>query len=220
MPFFKVRGESRIIITNFKVMFTSFKATGNLQKLKRYRAYFYLKLTSPDIYFTVRDPYAKAVSFYKDKFQKIPSQVDSSQYFKWEKPQRVFFPLLGLDSRTSSTAEIKQGLLDTSFDEYVDMLAKVYHLDEHINPQSWILNHPNYGAFKSLGVSLAEVQILHIENLEHMQRLSSVTNFDVNQKANSTSTVKQQYQINAKQRVILNQIYAEDFTNFGYETIN
>lgn len=217
MPFFKVEHENRIIITNFKVMFTSFKYTQNLRKIKRYKAYFNIMLTAPDVYFTARNPYAKAMSFYKDKFQKIPARVDTTKNFKWEKPQRVFFPLLGLDTRKNSTAEIKQTLLSTSFESYVDMLSHVYHLDEHINPQHWILNHPHYLMFKNLGISKSKLQIFQIENKLQMQKFSTLTHFDINQKANNTHEVVQEDIIGQVELDKLNQIYAEDFAYFGYE---
>ena len=38
MPFFKIKDENKLVITNFKVMFTSFKQTSNFIKIKRMEA--------------------------------------------------------------------------------------------------------------------------------------------------------------------------------------
>ena len=217
MPFFKINSENKIIITNFKVMFTSFKRTENFTKLKRSEASLRLKLCRPTVYFTVRDPYQKAISFYKDKFQKIPMNADLSKPFKWEKPQRIFFPLMNLSVTENSAEEIKQALINTSFESFIGLLAKCYHLDEHINPQHWIFNHPKYCFLKKLGVDIENVAIFRIEDSADMAEFSSQTGFDFSQKANSTTGINKDYSMSSKMLDTLHSIYDKDFEYFGYE---
>ena len=102
MPFFKIKDENKLVITNFKVMFTSFKQTSNFIKIKRMEAKRQIKFNKPDIFFTVRNPYKRVNSFFLDKFRNIPLNAKLDSSFKWERPQRVFFPLMGLPIRASN----------------------------------------------------------------------------------------------------------------------
>lgn len=216
MPYFNVISSNKLVITNFKVMFSSFKKSHKFKKIKRFEARLQIAFKNPPIYFMVRDPYQKAISFYKDKFQKIPRQADLSKPFKWEKPQRVFFPLLGLCTKKNSPQEIKQRLMDTSFDEYVEMLAKCHHLDEHIQPQHWILDNPSYKFLKTLSVNKHQITILKMDSTEDMSKFAEATGFDFSQRANSTDNIAAPTTISNDSLTILNHIYRQDFEDFGY----
>ena len=80
MPFFKVKKKKILLVTNFKVMFSSLKRTENFIKLKRAEACLRIAYTNPLVYFTVRDPYERLASFYRDKFLQHPTNysLDSS----------------------------------------------------------------------------------------------------------------------------------------------
>jgi len=215
MPYFSVISSNKLVITNFKVMFSSFKKSQNFKKLKRFEARLLIAFKNPDVYFMVRDPYQKAISFYKDKFQKIPSQADFSKPFKWEKPQRVFFPLLGLCVKKNTPQEIKKRLMDTSFDEFVILLAQCYHLDEHVHPQYWILQNPVYGFLKSLGLKKHNITIFKMDRAEDMSEFVEATQFDFSKPRNSTANITMP-KISEESLAILNHIYKRDFEDFGY----
>ena len=217
MPYFTVADSNKLVVTNFKVMFLSFKKTANFNKVKRYKAKLVINHSDPQVYFTVRDPYQKAISFYKDKFQKIPQNADFSKGFKWEKPQRVFFPLMGLSIKSNSNEEIQQALLNTSFDDFVQLLAKCYWLDEHVHPQHWILNHPNYLLLKDLGIAPKRLSIFKMDRAEDMEAFALGTGFDFSQRANSTGKIKPPPSISPKSLEIINSIYKQDFDSYGYE---
>ena len=217
MPYFTVDNSNRLVVTNFKVMFSSFKKTPNFTKIKRYKTRLLTKYSRPEVHFTVRDPYQKAISLYKDKFQKIPQNIDLSKPFKWEKPQRVFFPYMGLSLKHNSDLEIQQALINTSFDDYVKLLEKCYWQDEHIQPQHWILNHPNYWFLKDLGADPARLNIYKMDRPEEMEAFASATGFDFSNRANSTGAIKPPPAISTESLQIINSIYSEDFAAFGYE---
>lgn len=217
MPYFSVSDSNKLVVTNYKVMFSSFKKTPNFNKIKRYRAKLIINYSDPQVYFTVRDPYQKAISFYKDKFQKIPQNADLSQPFKWEKPQRVFFPLMGLCVKNNSNLEIQQALLNTSFDDYVALLANCYQLDEHIHPQHWILNNPQYWVLKDLGIKPERLSIYKMDRAEEMEAFANATGFDFAQRANSTGKIKAPQTISRQSLASLNSIYQQDFVSFGYD---
>jgi len=216
MPYFSVISSNKLVITNFKVMFSSFKKSPKFKKLKRFEARLLIACAKPQVYFMVRDPYQKAISFYKDKFQKIPRQADLSKPFKWEKPQRVFFPSLGLCVKKNSCEEIKQRLIETSFDEFVQMLAECHHLDEHIQPQHWILDNPTYKFIKTLGVNKQQITLLKMDSVEDMSKFAGATQFDCSQRANSTDKIAAPKRISDNSLTILNNIYRQDFEDLGY----
>ena len=118
MPYFSVSDSNKLVVTNYKVMFSSLKKTPSFNKIKRYRAKLIINYSDPLVYFTVLDPYQKAISFYKDKFQKIPQNADLTHPFKWEKSQLVFFPLMGLCVKNNSNLEIQQALLNPGSWQY------------------------------------------------------------------------------------------------------
>lgn len=159
MPYFRVHDSHKLVLTNFKVMFTSFTETSNFTKIKRYKAYLLLKQNDTQVHFTVRDPYQKAISLYKDKFQFTPLNADLTKPVKWEKPQRIFFPTMGLSTKRDSDQKIQETLMNTSFDEFVQLLKKCYWRDEHTQPQHWILDHPRYLLFKKLHVNQKRLTI-------------------------------------------------------------
>ena len=216
MPFFKVRNKKILLITNFKVMFSSFKRTENFIKLKRAEAFLRISYSKPLVYFTVRDPYERVASFYKDKFQQHPAKYSLGSSFRWETPQKIFFPLLGLNNKTSNE-EIREALLGTSFEVFIDMLAQCYHLDEHVNPQHWILNHPQYRFFKNLNVHEKQLSVFKIENLSHMSEFSYLTGFDSNVSMNSTKKLNADCSMNNEMLKKINSIYANDFKYYGYK---
>ena len=217
MPYFSVSDSNKLVVTNYKVMFSSFKKTPQFNKIKRYKAKLIINHSDPQVYFTVRDPYQRAISFYKDKFQKIPKNADLSKPFKWEKPQRVFFPLMGLSVKKNSPQEIQQALLNTSFDDFVELLANCYQQDEHIHPQHWILNNPQYWVLKDLGIKPERLSIYKMDRAEEMEAFANATGFDFAQRANSTGKIKAPQTISSQSLASLNSIYQQDFVSFGYD---
>ena len=75
---------------------------------------------------------------------------------------------MGLPIRASNHEQIRSRLLETSFKQYIEMLQRIHQVDEHINPQSWILNHPQYFFFQSLDIDLKNIKIIRIENKTEM----------------------------------------------------
>ena len=217
MPYFRVHASHNLVLTNFKVMFTSFRQTKTFTKIKRYKAYFLLKQNCTKVHFTVRDPYQKAISLYKDKFQYTPLNMDLTQPVRWEKPQRIFFPAMGLSTRHHSDQQIKDALMNTPFDDFIHLLEKCYWLDEHTQPQHWILNHPRYLLFRNLGVDPKRLCIYKMDKRTELKAFSESTGFDNGRHANSTASINTPTTLNAESLKIINKIYEKDFTTYGYQ---
>ena len=217
MPYFRVHNSHKLVLTNFKVMFTSFTETSNFTKIKRYNAFLLAKQSWTQVHFTVRDPYQKAISLYKDKFQYTPRNADLTKPVKWEKPQRIFFSEMGLSTKHHSDQKIKETLINTSFDEFIELLDKCYWLDEHTQPQHWILNHPRYLFFKKLGVTLDQLSIYRMDQAKELNAFAESTGFDNSKHANSTAEITTPKELSVKSLKILNTIYKKDFTDYAYE---
>lgn len=217
MPYFRVHDSHKLVITNYKVMFTSFSETSNFTKIKRYKAYLLSKQDCTQVHFTVRDPYQKAVSLYKDKFQFTPLNADLTKPVRWEKPQRIFFPIMGLSIKRDSDQKIQETLINTPFDEFVDLLAKCYWLDEHTQPQHWILDHPRYFLFKKLHVNQKRLTLYRMEKPEELIAFAKSTGFDNSKHANSTAQITTPKAFSPESIKTINHIYKKDFTNYGYQ---
>jgi len=216
MPYFRVHDSHKLVLTNFKVMFTSFTETSNFTKIKRYKAYLLLKQNDTQVHFTVRDPYQKAISLYKDKFQFTPLNADLTKPVKWEKPQRIFFPTMGLSTKRDSDQKIQETLMNTSFDEFVQLLKKCYWRDEHTQPQHWILDHPRYLLFKKLHVNQKRLTIYKMDEARELDAFAMSTGFDNSKHANSTAEITTPKEFSPESIETINNIYENDFADYGY----
>ena len=219
MPYFRVHDSHKLVLTNFKVMFTSITETSNFTKIKRYKAYCLLKQRFTEVHFTVRDPYQKAISLYKDKFLYTPLNSDLTKPVKWEKPQRIFFPIMGLSTKHQSDQQIKERLINTPFDEFIKLLKQCYWLDEHTQPQHWILDHPRYLLFKNLSVDLNRLAIYKMEQPNELNAFAESTGFDNSKHANSTAGIATPKAMSPESLKIINSIYEKDFTDYGYQRL-
>ena len=219
MPYFRVHDSHKLVLTNFKVMFTSFTETSNFTKIKRYKAYLLLKQRFAEVHFTVRDPYQKVISLYKDKFQYTPLNSDLTKPVKWEKPQRIFFPIMGLSTKRHSDQQIKETLMNTPFDEFIELLKKCYWLDEHTQPQHWILDHPRYLLFKNLKVDLDRLSIYRMDQPSELNAFAESTGFDNRKHANSTAEIATPKAMSAESLKTINSIYEKDFIDYGYQRL-
>jgi hypothetical protein len=217
MPYFRVHDSHKLVLTNFKVMFTSFTETSNFNKIKRYKAYLLLKQHRTQVHFTVRDPYQKAISLYKDKFQYTPLNADLTKPVKWEKPQRIFFSVMGLSTKRHSDQKIQETLINTPFDEFVKLLKKCYWLDEHTQPQNWILHHPRYLLFRKLGVTPERLAIYKMDQAAELNAFAESTGFDNSKHANSTAEITTPKTLSAQSIDTINTIYQTDFADYGYQ---
>ena len=217
MPYFRVHDSNKLVLTNFKVMFTSFSKTSTFTKIKRYKAYFLLKQDDMQVHFTVRDPYQKAISLYKDKFQSTPRHVDLTKPVKWEKPQRIFFPTMGLSTKRDSDQKIQDALIHTPFDEFIELLKECYWRDEHTQPQHWILDHPRYLLFKKLLVNQRRLTVYKMDEAEELDAFASSTGFDNSKRANSTAGITNPKEFSRASIETINSIYEKDFVDYGYQ---
>jgi hypothetical protein len=99
----------------------------------------------------------------------------------------------------------------------VQLLAKCYWKDEHIQPQHWILHHPNYLLLKNLGIPAERLSVYKMDQADDMEAFAQATGFDFSNRANSTGKIKTPEKISSESLQTINHIYQQDFVDFDYK---
>ncbi|MEB3356993.1 MAG: sulfotransferase family 2 domain-containing protein [Synechococcales bacterium] len=218
MPHFISTTANYLITTNYKVMYSTMtNQTGlrlcpgrELMKITYARR---LGLCAASHYLIVRNPYHRLISFYKNKFQTNPLKAAAPlPYSKWQHSQRIFFPFLNI-TRETPADEIKDKLLHVRFDQFVQILPSVYRLDGHLSPQYQVrfICHR--------GLRLGQIKftaILKMEASEDLNYLSQDLHLDLSQKHNQTGTAHLSDYFTSDLLRIVNDLYFEDFSRYGY----
>lgn len=202
------------LATNYKVMYSTLVAQPHLMLVhSRAELYEALVKEAPLItahYVLVRDPYARLLSFYADKFQAHPPGDDESSV---QGSHRVFFEALGVGGL--STAERTSVFRSTDFGQFVALLTPALIASNvHLVPQSHTLSLPrNPLAHRRLARVWRPDQVLRMES--DLDTLSSL-GIDVAVRINATphAGVAEVYTPEAYRRV--SGLYRDDFERFGY----
>lgn len=212
MPHFYCDSQNTYVSTNFKVMWSTLKNREELRKIRGVSLFFQKLKENMGIaregkhYLLVRDPYARVESFFRDKLRK---HVDDSA--KWQRSQRIFFPLLGLN-KNLPPRQIQEALQAFSFEHFIKALPRVYRKDPHLYPQHWV----EYFGPQQWGWRMPFSNCLKIEEPEAIRTLERTLYLDFGPPQNSTRDMKEQLQWTPELRKIVQQIYEEDFNRYGY----
>ena len=182
-----------------------------------------LKLKKIKVYALGRSPYSRLVSFYEDKFKCHPSWPDEirkrfGDVRGWQKCQKIFFPYLKikLDFKDEYISEILQNV---SFEEFINLLPEVYHLDPHLELQEKNLRlNLNYAKNSiKFTINLKPDLLVKIDNPDNSSFLENLK-LDLSIKKNSTNNGKKSYYdyFNFSLYTVVNQIYQADFELFNY----
>jgi len=176
MNFFKHKTSNTIICTNLKVMFSSLLNNANVEQIDIDSASSKVKV----IIKIMRCPEKRLVSAYKDKFQQHPANVRNMA--EWQDSQKIFFPYLEIDINTASIDQIKTKLMSVSFDQFMEILPKVYHRDHHFKPQIG-------NAFIALFFKFFRFRRLKMESEADLRHLANLIDLDLKIKKNNTDAV-------------------------------
>lgn len=219
MPIFYHSERQQLLLTNFKVMYSTLKAQAPLQELFPGRRTFIRLLADQwrlrplKKYLLVRHPEARIRSFFKDKFRQHPQDClaqDFADFREWQHNQRIFFPALGLDV-TTEHAVIAQALLNTSFEQFLQLLPGHYLKDPHLQPQVTVLEfrYPNYTFhFQPDGILKMETT-----SPETLQQTLGINPGIRKNKTQKTETLF----ISEQAKALLQDLYQADYQTFNYE---
>jgi len=164
-------------------------------------------------YLIVRDPYRRLVSFFNDKFRQV--LLDYPNYNEWQQCQRLFFEPLGI-ANDASPKHIRQTLLDTTFDNLVPLLPRVYTKDRHLTPQVWATKK----CFKKMGgrlcVKMAYDRVIKMEDTTALNELAKTLELDLNINVNKTKSKQEPIVWTEKSKAIVAKLYRKDFERFEY----
>ena len=202
------------LATNYKVMYSTLAAQQHLTVVhSRTELYEALVGEDPritDHYVLVRNPYARLLSFYADKFQAHPPGDDESSV---QGSHRVFFDALGVGGLT--TAERTSTFRTTGFGQFVELLTPdLIAANVHLVPQSHTLSLPrNPFQRRRLARVWRPDRVLRMES--DLGTLSAL-GIDVAVRINATphADVAEVYNPEAYRRV--SALYRDDFDRFGY----
>ncbi len=173
-------------------------------------------------YLLVRNPYRRAISFYKEKFHSLVLEQKNNLRLGWQDVQKTIFPYLDIDEKKDSKEQIFEKW-NISFADFTNnILPKVYEMDRHLTPQHWIycLQGKRKGKFiaditKKRPI-FENVKIIKIDDREAMVKLSEKINLDFfNTKVNNTQAVESPA-LTPDFIKIINRIYKDDFKIFDY----
>jgi hypothetical protein len=187
---------------------------------RRFRLKALLQWLTPgsNLYFLARNPYMRILSFYKDKFLKAESnRIYSEKYFnkKWQTSTEYFFPYLNLSVNSDSDI-ISKRLMNTSFDEFMSILPKVYMKDAHMRPQY----KSNSIVIRRLGirfhVPFKFKKIFKMEKEQDKDELKSLFNLNLNERKNTSTQIKVLNVWSSEAVDLVLKLYYKDFKILGY----
>ncbi len=210
-----------LISTNLKVMYSSLYSTDSLDEIF-WKEFLFKKITNifrAKHYLLVRNPYTRIISFYKDKMQQLTKMQLNKTSFEFQDAQKMFFTSLNIDSNDSKDVIISK-LSNTSFVDFIRLLPNHYLKDSHTHLQGKAFFQKKRRFYSSLTsyIFKFKIQIIKIENLEKMNIFAKKIDLDMSLKKNSTQSIETP-NLTPETIKIINKIYYDDFTLFGYEML-
>ncbi len=220
MPHFYHQSENILISTNYKVLYSFLrrqeKRSGLLYISEKHLLGFKkTQAKNADHVLLVRNPYARIMSFYKDKFHQHPA-AETLTYGDLQRCQRIFITELYPDISDDTPADdINRALTSVSFSDFVETLPKVYQLDGHLYPQHQIaLFRHRYLRFRHTRLDFSHTFKIETD----LELFSNLTGLNTSDKVNSTKSVSLKIEWDDNSRKTIQDIYRQDFEDYHYDT--
>lgn len=223
MPVFYNAHRRCFVFTNLKVMYSTLgmqdelvQRSADRQTDKASFARLLLRKVGlgPSAFLLVRNPYARVVSFFADKFRRHPAlerEREFEEFEGWQACQRMFFAPFGIDPAQSPEA-ISHALEAVSFSDVVDTLPDRYRRDPHLRPQHEIETI----SWRGLPQRVAFDGLVPIEQMDPVLMRDRL-GVDVGQSRNRTQRAPYTSHLTPQILSTLNTLYADDFERYGYQ---
>ncbi len=219
MVFFINDNRNYVLATNFKVMSSTLGAQTCIRRIpakKLASRLLYARAVGRVIpkYLIVRNPYERLVSFYCDKFLSEPLLEGKRDL---QVCQTKFLPYMNIQEG-SDFATILTAFTRTSFEQFIDMIAKVISQDDHLLPQSaFFLDsaRPIKHMIRQIVFPFNDFRILKMEHDRDV--LSEDLGIDIRVVRNNTKRKSYQSYFSAPLYEKVNRLYEDDFILFGYD---
>lgn len=207
MPVFHHKASNQYVLNSYKVLFSLFADSPAWSLLGEFSPRVAASIVRRNALFRttqiVRNPYDRLVSCFKDKFRKQPLRIHE-QNFEWQACHKIMFPFCRISPHDPSHV-MAQRFLEMSFPEFLEILPRVYQLEEHFHPQVW---SSSLSIGKSRRFRLPFVRVIRMEEKELLAQIPDV-NFSVTM--NSTADVPQDFELDEHARSVIRTIYKDDF---------
>lgn len=216
MNFFLHPEKRVLIIANLKVMFSSLSKQENLIHLppQKFRELLRKKyLVGHEIFFLARNPYARIVSNYFDKFVYNPEAA----HYQIQNCQQLYLRHLGLFVTGENPAKTKEKLKAITFAEFVRNLDALFMEDFHFAPQT-SLKIGKLSWFDQM-----KTHLFHLMNYQVVKMESDLDPFfddlNLNRRIHDNQTMHGDFSEYFSSDLYhqVNMIYKEDFRCLGYD---
>ncbi len=213
---YALEGTKKYVATNPKVMTSALNRQPSLRRVVGKRRYLEFALGSisptfgPNFTLLARNPFGRVESFFREKLRiRVYEARDGARELK--RHQSIFYPWLGV-SDTDSVSQRCEALLDLSFADFVSLLPRVAHLEDHLNPQI----HNYTRAVGPMHWVAHFDHIVHVEDDDAMALFADEFNLDLGTRDNDSSAARVNLAWSAPMVAIVHRLYRDDFRTLGY----
>lgn len=205
-------------MTSYKVGYSTLRSQAKPENNLRYLHYkidwniykHLIKHSNYKRYMIVRHPYNRFLSLFNDKFRKQPQRILDNLH-TWENVHQCLYPFLNIDANNLDT-DIAEKFLAMSIADFLKILPKVVHLDEHFMPQH---TSSTYYFLNRFPLKMRVDRCFRMEN--DLDELSGLTGLNFGKVSNSSDSKKLKSSLYSEDLVVLNKIYATDFKLGNYQ---
>ncbi|MCU0524268.1 MAG: sulfotransferase family 2 domain-containing protein [Elainella sp. Prado103] len=204
--------DSLLILTSFKVMYSFLEKQEEVSRIfwnKRTMSLAILNkaINRPRAVALLRDPKARFISYFKDKFRKEPLRMIREgrlQPHNLQQCQRLWLSHVGvpLDNIELCCHE----LIRTPVDSVVEWLPEAYKNDAHTLPQYYCL----LACWRNIQIKLNIYKMFLIDQDDHLEQFGKLTGIDTCHKVNHTDDVSETIRLSSFSNSILQNLYADD----------
>ena len=219
MWIFESKKRNSFLAANPKVLTQTLRYQKNLSRLTGKRQYLHFLLKSmgkqfgPEYVMLVRNPYNRVESFFKEKLrQKVRKALDAKQPYILKRHQMIFYDFLGINKSASVQHQV-DSLLGLDFKSFVKLIPRVYHLEDHIAPQTYNFSLTRFG----MSLTMHMNRYVKLESAEDMVWMAKYFDLDLSERRNSTIEEQELLEWDDECISIVQRIYKRDFEIFGYD---
>lgn len=155
-----------------------------------------------------RNPEARFLSYFRDKFRKTPIRIlqgHPSYASNIQHCQSLWLQYIDKDSKNVS--DCCRALLETSIEDVVNWLSNSYRQDCHTIPQMQC----HYAQWRQLRFRLSLEKIFFVDNPAELNSFAQLLKLDISHRVNGSQDISEEISLSKRSRKVLREIYRQDF---------